>query len=155
MIAALSWIPFTFPVHCLDWCDRNDDLKVKIDKGWVIVVYTITLLLSFISKVNLKLIACQWLLILFTHLLFLLFAFVLRSALLEVCCPFLLCSAHPLLRARDVKYKFIHCQDSVTGAEADPWLGCHGCQQIARPANRLICCMASTLQSSVDNCLND
>jgi len=26
----------------------------------------------------------------------------------------------------DGKYKFLHCEDSVTVAEVDPWLGCHG-----------------------------
>ena len=36
------------------------------------------------------------------------------------------CPTHPLLRARDGKYKFLHCEESVAGAEVDPWLGYHG-----------------------------
>lgn len=50
-----------------------------------------------------------------------------------------------------VSINFIYCEDSVTSVEVDPWLGCHGCRKIAIDfAIRLIFCITSTLQSSID-----
>jgi len=44
----------------------------------------------------------------------------------SLCCILPLCPTHPLLRPKDGKYKFFHCEDSVTGSEVDLWPGCHG-----------------------------
>ena len=70
------------------------------------------------------------------------------SPLHGVCCILCFCPTHPLLKARYGKDEFFHCgEDSVTGAEIDTWLGCHGyLLPIASFASRLICCMALTLQ---------
>ena len=57
------------------------------------------------------------------------YALSLLSAL--VLCPYLgfatfvVFPTHPLLGARDGKYKLASYEGSVTTAEADPWLGVH------------------------------
>ena len=68
------------------------------------------------------------------------------SLVFWLCLPsnafFSLCLTHPLLRATDGMHKFIHCEESVTGAMVEPWLGCHGHFSLSSFNNHLSCFMA-------------
>ena len=76
----------------------------------------------------------------------------LQKVLLYIFCHF--CPTQPIPRPRDGK--FFYCEESVTGAKVDPWLGCYGCLlSIASFANHLIHLMAPTLQRSIDKLIPD